>query len=48
MDGVIDAYFGEDIRILISDPTKVSAAAITAILAELEIEPASISQVDSL
>ena len=48
MDGVIDAYFGDDIRILIADPNKVDEAAITATLNELEIEFQTVSQVDSL
>ncbi len=48
MDGVIDAYFAEDIRILISDPSKVDSAAIEATLAELEIKHEGVSKVDSL
>ncbi len=48
MDGVIDAYFGDDIRILIADPSKADTAAITATLAEHGITPGSVSKVDTL
>ena len=48
MDGVIDAYFAEDIRILVSDPSKVNISAIKAALAEHDINPSTVAQVASL
>lgn len=48
MDGVIDAYFAEDIRILVSDPSKVNIPAIKATLAEYGIKPNTVAQVASL
>lgn len=48
MDGVIDAYFADDIRILVSDPSSVSIPAVTATLAEHDIKPNSVTEVRSL
>ena len=48
MDGVIDAYFSKDIRILVSDPAKVDIQGIKATLAEHDIKPSMVAQVGSI
>jgi len=48
MDGIVDAYFGEDIRILVSNPKKVTIDGIRATLAEFDIKPSLVAQVGSI
>ena len=48
MDGIVDAYFDKDIRILVSDPEKVTIAGIKDTLAKHDIKPSLVAQVGSI
>jgi hypothetical protein len=48
MDGIVDAYFGDDIRILVSDPSLVDSESIKATLNKLEIVPSMVANVGSI
>ena len=48
MEGIIDAYFHKDIRILVSDPEKVNIQGIKEALAKHDITPSMVAQVGSI